>query len=361
MTPFEEVLARRLDPTSRAPLAVALSGGGDSLALLHLTVDWAKARGRPLLALTVDHGLNPMSARWTVEAGEKARALGADWRALTWEVPKPATGLQAKARTARHGLLAQAAREAGANVLLMAHTADDIAEGDLMRRTDTPGLGRLREWGPSPVWPEGRGVFLLRPLLEVSRTELRGYLKARGADWLDDPANENPHFARVRARQSLSNPVYPRGGGDLGFFAGRTEAQTWVPASAGMSGKEGHDPAGSVEFSARGASLPLAGAVKADGLIGKRVLAAALLCVSGGAKPPRGPELERLLAAIHAGGCATLSGCRVAVREDRVEISRAPPRRGQAARPVEPLEWVRNRFRAACGLVPDEASIPPPS
>ena len=90
-------------------MALALSGGGDSVALLHLAADWARARGRPLLALTVDHGLNPDSARWTAEAAEAARAAGADWRGLTWDGDKPATGLTAAARAARHRLIGEAA------------------------------------------------------------------------------------------------------------------------------------------------------------------------------------------------------------------------------------------------------------
>ncbi|MDQ8029961.1 MAG: ATP-binding protein, partial [Brevundimonas sp.] len=61
-----------------------MSGGGDSVALLHLAADWAKAQGRPLLALTVDHGLNPDSSDWSRRARAAAQAVGADWRELRW-------------------------------------------------------------------------------------------------------------------------------------------------------------------------------------------------------------------------------------------------------------------------------------
>ncbi|WP_312066160.1 ATP-binding protein, partial [Brevundimonas sp.] len=74
-----------------------MSGGGDSMALLHLAADWARARGRRLLALTVDHHLNPASADWTRFAGEAARAVGADWRALSWDAPVVGPGLTARA------------------------------------------------------------------------------------------------------------------------------------------------------------------------------------------------------------------------------------------------------------------------
>ncbi len=337
MKAVTEALDRRLDPLSGSPVVVALSGGGDSLALLHLAVEWARTHGRPVLALTLDHGLSPESKGWTREAGAKAEALGAGWRTLTWAGPKPSTGLQAKARAARHALLAEAAREAGARVVLMGHTADDVAEGNLMRQGDAQGLGRLREWSPSPAWPEGRGVFLLRPLLKVGRYDLRAYLTGKGALWLDDPANEDGRFARVRARRALSS------------LDTRSTAEPWSPASAGMSGEE----VGKVAIAA--------GDVTAPCTLPKPALAALLLCVSGRTLPPRGAELERLMAVIAAGGVATLRGCRIEARGETVRIARAAPRRGESAPPAEPPAWMVQRFHAACGLYPDEASIPPPA
>lgn len=340
---------RRLDLASAAPIAVALSGGGDSLALLHLSLDWARRNGRKVLALTVDHDLHPDSARWTAEAGDKARALGADWRGLAWTGPKPSAGLQAKARAARHALLAVATREAGARVLLMGHTADDIAEAELMREADAPGIGRVREWAPSPVWPEGRGVMLLRPLLGIERKELRTHLTARDETWLDDPANTNPRFARVRARQHLA--AHSREDGSPGFLEPQREAvQSWLPAFAGMSGGGVGGFARTVTFTEGEALMPAP--------IPGQALAAALLCVAGQTRPPRGPALARLQAVIEAKGVATLAACRVDARGATVRISRAPPRRGQVSRPLEPSAWVASRFYAACGLYEAEAALP---
>ena len=102
-------------------------------------------------------------------------------------------------------------------MILFGHTADDMAEAALMRATDAPDLGTLREWAPSPAWPEGRGVFLLRPLLGVTRTALRAWLAARRLDWLEDPANGDQRFARSRARIALST-AHPGESRDPGFF-----------------------------------------------------------------------------------------------------------------------------------------------
>ncbi len=338
MTPFDDAMRRRLAPGSAAPLAVALSGGGDSLALLHLTMDWAERRGRPVVAFTVDHGLNADSPSWTRAAGDAARAVGADWRALRWEGPKPTSGVQARARAARHALLAEAARDAGARVLLMGHTADDIAEGEVMRRIDVRGLGRLREWSPSPAWPEGRGIFLLRPLLTVSRAALRELLAGRGAVWLDDPANADPRFARVRARRSLEGSP-PAGGGD-------TALDPAIPALARR-----------ITFSPGGVAVDRAILLAAPAPVAKPVLAAALLCLSGSMRPPRGAELERLLGLIAESGVATLCGCRVDSTSDVVRLTREPGRRGVTTRPVDPADWAKARFEAACGLIADEASL----
>jgi len=339
VTPFDQAMARRLDAESRAPLAVALSGGGDSLALLHLTVGWARAHGRPVLALTVDHGMHPESGGWTRDAGAKAVRLGCDWRALAWTGPKPVTGVQAKARAARHALLAEAARGAGARVLLMGHTLDDVAEGEAMRRGDAPGLGRLREWSPSPAWPEGRGVMLLRPLLSVRRSALRAALIAQGAEWLEDPANTDPRFARVRARQALADAA-------AAPPADPVDPDPAVPALARR-----------VAFSPEGAVVDRSAWIGAAGSVARPVLAAALLSVAGGVKPPRGRALDRLLATIGAGQTATLAGCRIEAGPS-IRITRAPNRRGLTPLAPEPWTWAQARFEAACGVFTNEASLP---
>src|SRR5690606_4998307 len=195
-------LDARLNHIGPEPIALALSGGGDSMALLDLAAEWARARGRGLLALTVDHNLNPDSAAWTRFAAEAARAAGADWRGLLWPQARGGAGLPARARAARHAPLAEAARDAGARVILTGHTADDVAEGQWMRAAGAT-LARPRDWSASPAWPEGRGLMLLRPGRGERRDALRDHLRAGGASWLEAPANAAPRFGRGRARAAL--------------------------------------------------------------------------------------------------------------------------------------------------------------
>jgi tRNA(Ile)-lysidine synthase len=275
-------LDRRLDRTSDTPLAVGFSGGGDSLFLLKAVLDWAG--GRRVLALVVDHQLQPDSARWTAEAVAKARALGAEGKALAWTGDKPSTGLPAAARRARHALLADAAREAGAKVLLLGHTASDLAEGAAMRAEGST-VSDPREWAPSPVWPEGRGVFLLRPLLGLTRDAIRQALAAEGETWLDDPANGDLRYARARARASDPDAVAP--------------AEITPPSPPVFE----IDPAGAIRLPRDAAAAPLA---------------AALLCAAGTDRPPRGQRLASLVERLRSNEtfAATLAGARVEAAAD---------------------------------------------
>ena len=313
------------------------------MALLGMAAAWAKRAGRRLLAITVDHGLNPDSADWSRRCREAACALGADWVERRWEGEKPTTGLPAAARRARHGLIADAAREAGTKVVLFAHTADDIAESDWMRERGAT-LGRLREWSPSPAWPEGRGLMLLRPMLGEEREDLRGWLRERGRDWIEDPGNAA--FGRGRARAALD--LLPVG---EGLSAREPEAIGLARKGEGRTSPEAHDPHpfGWAHRSALRASspLPLGEGFEVDRSISATELAAVLLCASGTDIPPRSDRLDALIARLTSGAefTATLSGARIEATSDRVLIGREPGelRRRRSPdirlRPSVPVVW----------------------
>jgi len=317
------------------------------MALLHLTADWARARGRRLLALTVDHNLNPQSADWTRFAGEAARAAGADWRGLSWDEAAPGPGLPARSRAARHGLIAEAARAAGARVVLLAHTLDDVAEADWMRAKGST-IGRVREWSPSPVWPQGCGLMLLRPLLDERRETLRGYLRVRGQGWIEDPANADERFGRSRARAALCAEALPLEGGGLGggvvaaLSDQAGETQTVPPPAPDLGGLRVHPHPrpfprrGGREFEGF-CHLVWAGVLDIPRDASASTLAAALLCAGGGAVPPRGERLERLRARLTAGEdfAAGLAGARVEAAGPSVRLMREPGE--MKRRPPEPV------------------------
>lgn len=184
-------------------LIVAVSGGSDSTALLHLLnqhIDRSAAAPR-LIAATVDHGLRAGSAEEARAVAAMCRQLGIEHHVLDWTGKKPPSGIQNAARVARHALLADLARQTGAGAVLVGHTLDDQAETVLMRRARGEGAGLA---GIAPATLFRRQVWFMRPLLGTRRGALRAYLKGRGVAWADDPSNDNADFERVAVRRMLA-------------------------------------------------------------------------------------------------------------------------------------------------------------
>ena len=295
---IRRVLDSRLEKTSGKPLVLGLSGGGDSVALALVAASWARSHNRPLYFITIDHGLNVDAAHWTDSCAALAARLKVGFRQLTWQGDKPRTGIPAAARIARHQLLANAAQDLGATVIILGHTADDCAEAEVMRQTgsSTPDP---TEWSPSPVWPEGRGLFLLRPMLEIRRCSLRQFLAARQEAWIEDPANENLQFARSRARLELiSNP--------------KPEPTRSSPTGLAALAKK-------VTFE-NGFCLDRQALREASWATARMLIGRACLCAGGGSRPPRSARLDRLTDALRGNDSqiSTLVGCRVNADHDQV-------------------------------------------
>jgi tRNA(Ile)-lysidine synthase len=288
-----------------APIGVAVSGGSDSLALLTLAHQWAARQGRTLLALTVDHGLRPEARDEAKTVARLCAGLGIDHEILSLEGAPPR---QAALRRLRHGALAAALRQRSGRLLLTGHTADDQAETFLMRVRQGSGwygLAAMRPLSLSPVWPEGEGVFIARPLLGVRREALRDLLRSQGTVWADDPSNENPAFERVRMRRLLS----PEFAGSCRFWSLIDRFATlrmiedaaiwrWIAENVRAT------PEG-LEVSRIG-SLPPERAARALGLL--------LQIAAGRDRPPRGDGLARLaekLVSKEDFKGATLAGCRI--------------------------------------------------
>lgn len=324
------------------PGAVAVSGGGDSVALMLLLAGWAKAHKLPPPAvLIVDHGLRGGSAKDARKAIAWARAAGLAAHLLSWTGRKPASDIEAGAREARYRLMGAWCRKQGVDFLYVAHTLEDQAETFLLRLGRGSGLDGLSAMRPCAPYPLAGfdGLTLIRPLLELPRAGLRHYLETRGQAWLDDPMNEDPRFARVRLRQAapalaglgLSPPRLAAAAKHLARARSALEAVTeaWLSAACRM------EP-GRVLLDGRAlVALPEE--------IGFRALARLLGQVSGQPYRPRFERLERLLAAIRAGaGARTLHGCRIgwAAKRDAIfgpgtlTIVREPGRKTAKARPA---------------------------
>jgi len=177
-------------------IAVAVSGGGDSMALL-LLMKQHLTPSQSLSAVTVDHALRKSSAGEARQVKVWSKSLGIAHTTLKWRHGEIKTGIQAKARHARYQLMADWCAKHKIDALLTAHTKDDQAETVAMRMARTSSAKSL-----SAIWPETEigGLMILRPLLSARREQLRDYLTINDQAWLEDPSNTDPRFERARLR-----------------------------------------------------------------------------------------------------------------------------------------------------------------
>ena len=331
-----------LTPERHAALAV--SGGSDSIALMRLAADWARTHhpGLVLSVLTVDHGLRPGSAEEAARVAGWAAELDLAHHLLRWEAePKPDTGIQARARAARYGLMAEWCRRHGATSLLTGHTLDDQAETVLMRLSRTMSPDSLAGIRPVGGW---EGLPLLRPLLRIKRQALRDWLTHLGQRWIEDPSNEDTRFERVRARRTLA-AMTPATTQRLARLAESSAAvvavlermaRRWISFSL-----REHD-SGICHIAAddfRG--LPAA--------LQERILAIIIARYGGDQAPPEAEELRRLAKWACSGTGAvrsTLGGALLGRRKTGFWVTREPSRIDATPQPVPEtgkLLW-DNRF-----------------
>lgn len=178
------------------------------MGLLALAHDWSQRTGRPLIVLTVNHNLRPEAAAEAEQVERFAVKLGHPHQTLNWDTPRAS---QSVARLARYRLLADAARGAGAVCLLAGHTFDDVVETALIRRrrgVRSAAIAGPVLTAPFPVWPEGRSLTLIRPLIFTHRASIKRHLRTLDWMWIDDPSNDKVEFERVRVRHFLAR--HPR-------------------------------------------------------------------------------------------------------------------------------------------------------
>ncbi len=268
------------------PVAVACSGGADSLCLAWLAASWGTAH-----ALVVDHGLRATSAAEAAATAATLAGLGVPARVLRLHGLARGPALAERARRARYAALLAACAESGLADLLLGHHAGDQAETVLMRRLSSSGPDGLA--GMSPLVAHG-SCRLLRPLLAVAPQRLRATLRHAGLAWIEDPSNRDPAALRTRLRDRL---------------AASGEAAALLADAHRHARQRQAAEAGTAATLARIAVLrPEGFAVLAPGPWPPAVLAAVLRMIAGRAYPadPRG--VARLAAAPRA---ATLGGARL--------------------------------------------------
>jgi tRNA(Ile)-lysidine synthase len=320
MDPAPELVARfRADLAAVAPqaggLAVAVSGGADSLALLLLAAGACPGR---VAAATVDHGLRAESAAEAASVAALCRGLDIPHSTLAVEVAAAGLGVQAAAREARYAALAGWMRTLGADTLLTGHHLDDQAETLLMRLlrgSGVAGLAGIRSASPFPA--AGPSARLARPLLGWRRAELEAIVRDSGLAPAADPSNTDEAYDRARLRRLI---------GEAGWLdpvplarsaAALAEAEEALRAAAGrLYAERARERDGIVRLDPAEVPRELL----------RRLVLAALRRVAADAEP-RGEQLTALIDRLSTGEIATLAGVK-AVGGAVWTFEPAPPRRG---------------------------------
>ncbi len=319
MTEISDILRSeiraRLGRDLPARLGVAVSGGGDSVALLHLLSDIARTEQIELFAATVDHRLRDESADEAEWVAHRAKSLCVPHETLIWQQWDGRGNLQDQARQVRYQLLTDWAHRNGIGSIALGHTADDQAETLLLRLgrasgvTGLSGMARVRKTG---------GIDLLRPMLGVTRAQLRAYLADIDADWIEDPSNHDRRFDRIKARDALKTLS------DIGISAqsltrvAENLAQAdealalYTQESAGrfLIADSGDVCIDRVKFSV----LP--------GEIQRRLLVGSLAWIAGAGYPPRRAATDQAIAAILEGEPSTIGGCMLIPKGNNTWICR---------------------------------------
>ena len=281
------LIGRPLRPNER--VAVAVSGGPDSLALLLLA---QRAFGSRTVALTVDHALRAGSAAEAAMVGRVCGGLGVEYATLRWDGPKPSANIQAEARQARYRLMADWCAANGVAWLLTGHHADDQAETLLMRLARGSGTGGLA--GIRAARELVGGVTLLRPLLGERRETLAAVVADAGLTPVDDPANRNPRHDRTAARALLAATPWLEVERLAAGAAHLAEAEIALDWTAGLAW----------ESRAEVATDQLA--LDAVGLPAELRRRLVLRAFSYLGEAPDGPRIDRLVERLAGGGTATL-------------------------------------------------------
>jgi tRNA(Ile)-lysidine synthase len=353
MTParFNSHLAQTLSQmfAGKPPLAigVAVSGGGDSIALLRGLVAWARARRGVIFAASVDHGLRPEAAAEAAFVAELCAGLGVAHNILKWEQGPSGGNLQEAARHARYELLTAWANEHEITDVALGHTRDDQAETVLMRLARGSGVDGLAGMASKRM---RNGVTWLRPLLSLDRADLRSCLEAMDQPWVEDPSNEDLRFDRIKARKilDLTGPL----GLDVATLA-RTAShmadarEALETATLSLARQTLEDRSGDLV-------LDRIAFLQAPFELQTRLLAHAIGWVGSTPYRPRFRALSAVLDHLIEGRTQTLQGCLLSATKAEFRVTREYNAVADTCVPVETGLW-DTRWRIEG---PDAAALP---
>lgn len=296
-------------------IAVAVSGGSDSTALLHLLARCAQKTGQPLEAVTLDHGLRQEAAAEAEAVARHCADLGVPHTTLYWDGAQAKGNIMAAARAARYALIADWARDRGITDVALGHTKDDVAENFLMRLSRKAGVDGLAIMASQF---ERNGIGWYRPLLIQDRAYLRDYLTRNGVVWAEDPTNADPTYDRTRARQVLE-ALAPLG----------IEVDTLAQVAMNLSGASSALKLyAALEENERVTSekgdllIDLGRRPPLSGEIEDRLILSALRWVGRRPYPPKRMALQHMKHTVRMAGTATLAGCLITMKNRVMRVTR---------------------------------------
>ncbi|MCF2869768.1 tRNA lysidine(34) synthetase TilS [Octadecabacter sp. G9-8] len=314
------------DPWDDGPVVLAVSGGSDSTALMHLaaaTMDRAR-----LHILTVDHGLRDVDAEIDLVA-RQARSLGVPHSVLLWRWDGSGN-LQAAARNGRWTAIKDwCAAHQGDIACLTGHTRDDQAETFLMRLARGSGVAGLAGMAPTASLDltNGHGLRVVRPLLDATRAELQAWLTGQGISWSHDPSNDDARFDRIKARGLMDQLS------QLGLSQDRIVQTSNHMAAARREMRAYAVMVAKAHITQQGGDVMMPINWPQHPEVAARLFRHALHYVGQGPYPPRSDASDALWHGLKNGTGGTLHGCFVSAHGDVARISREP------SAVAEPMAW----------------------
>ena len=314
------MLMASIGPFETCPrIAVACSGGADSMTLALLTKAWVDTRGGRVTALIIDHGIRANSKAEAKSVATELASHGVACEIILNNVPIRSVDVQATARKIRYELLYNWCVANGYLHLAVAHHQEDQAETVLLRLARGSGSHGLAAMAPVV---ETQNIRILRPMLSVPQTRLQSTLSHLKVKHVHDPSNDDPRFARVRIRElSLAlaaEGMTARRLSETASRMARTREALEQNVAEALARMAVVHPSGYCCVSLK----PLCAIPEEVALRG---LARLLMCIGGNSYTPRLARLERLHSWIQDGAAGrgrTLAGCRVLRRCDGLLICR---------------------------------------
>jgi len=181
-------------------IGIAVSGGADSVALLHLAVLWSKINKLEITVFSVDHNLRPESKAEIAHVKNLANKFGFGFVPLFWDGGSEKSAIQARARKARYSLIQEHSKSLGVSLMLTAHHFDDMLETYLIKKSKkssilalTPNITHFID-----------NMWVVRPLFNITKKDLMEYLLQNNIHWFEDASNSSDKYERSRVRKNIA-------------------------------------------------------------------------------------------------------------------------------------------------------------